>query len=175
MIACVEGHAAGFGGVQVGVHAQIHLLVQANHLGLALRDMGLQLALNLAGEVTHDLVHQLAHDVAHIIRGIGIGQIAFGHAHGQQIAAVQLHRRFGREVDDDEGREAAVDQHKAANIRFEAGLGDALHHARILNRALGGDLQHARDGIAQGNQHVFGAVNDGGVLWAHGCGVSTDA
>ncbi|MPM59830.1 hypothetical protein SDC9_106676 [bioreactor metagenome] len=174
VVACVEGHAARFRGIQIGIHTQIDLLVQADHLGLTLRDMGLQFALHLAGEVANDLVHQLAHDVAHIVRGIGTGQIALGHAHGQQIAAVELHGRIGREVDDDERRKTTIDQHKAADIGFETCLGDALHHARVLNRALGGHLQHARDGVAQGNQHIFGAVDDGGGGLAHGCIGSRD-
>ena len=167
VVAGVEGHAAGLGVVEVGVHAQHHLLVQHQHLGLVLGDVGLQFAADLAGEVAHHLVHQLAHHVADFIRRVRRHQVFLGHAHAQQVALVQLHRGGGREIDDDQAREAAIEQHKAANVGLEAGFGDALHHAGIVHLALCGHGEHARDGVAQAHQQVFGAEYDGLIREAH--------
>jgi hypothetical protein len=86
----VERHTPGFGLVQVGVHAQQHLLVQRHHLGLALGDVGLQFAVHLAGEVAQDLVHQFAHDVAHLVGGERARQVFTRHAHVQHVLGIQL-------------------------------------------------------------------------------------
>jgi iron complex outermembrane receptor protein len=71
------------------------------------------------------------------------------HAHAQHVAAVQLHGGRSREVDDHQAREAAVHQNEAADVGLEAGLGDALHHARVLDGALRGHLEHARYRVAE--------------------------
>ena len=91
----VEGHAPRFGVVQVGIDTELHLLVQHQHLGLVLGDVGLHLAAYFAGEVAHDLVHQLPHDVADLVGGVGVGQVVLAQAHIEQIAAVQLHGGIG--------------------------------------------------------------------------------
>ena len=91
----VEGDAARFRIVQVGVDAQLHLFVEHQHFGLILCDVSLQFAADFAGEVAHHLVHQLAHHIADFIRRMGAGQIAFRHAHVEQVAAIKLHGRSG--------------------------------------------------------------------------------
>ena len=134
-----EGDAAGFGLVEVGVDAEHDLLVERQHLGLVLRDVGLQFARDLAGEVADDLVHQFAHDVADFVGGVGGGEVFLGHAHVQHVAFVQFHGGLGGEVDDHEAGETAVEEHEAADVRFQAGLADALHHAGVVDLALRGD------------------------------------
>lgn len=163
----VEGHAPRFGVVQIGIHAQLHLFGQNQHLGLVLGDVGLHFTAHFAGEVAHHLVHQLAHNVTHLIRGVRAGQIVFAQAHVQQVGAVQLHGRLGRKVDDDQPGEAAIEQHEAANVGLEIGLFNALHHSRVLHLAVGSHAQHAGDGAAQADQQIVGAQDVGGVVCVH--------
>ena len=128
------------------------------------------LLLHLAGEVAHHLVHQLAHHIAHFVRRVGADQIVLGHAHVQQVVGIQLHRGLGREVDDDQPREAAIEQHKTADVGLEARLADALHHAGVVDLAVGGHVQDPGDGVAQADQQIFGAVDGGFIGEAHGVG-----
>ena len=79
----------------------------------------------------------------------------------QHVLGIQLHGCLGREVDDDQTREPAVEQHKAADVRLEAGARDALHHAGVVDFALRGLVEHPGDRVAQAGENVFDAVHDG--------------
>ncbi|MNT38194.1 hypothetical protein D3C72_1743780 [compost metagenome] len=125
----VESDAAHFRAVQRRVDAEHHLLVQHQHLRLALGDVRLQFAPHLAREVTHDLIHQLAHDVRHFVRRVEAGQLRLRHTHVQHVALVDFHRRIGGKIEHDQARETAIEHHEAADVRLQARLGDALHHA----------------------------------------------
>ena len=149
-----EGDAARFGLVEIGVDTEHHLLVDDQHLGLVLRDVGVQLAPDLAGEITQHLVHQFAHDVADLVRGVRADQILLVHAHVEHVALVQFDGGLGREVQDHQTRKAPVEQDETADVRLQAGLLDSLHHAGILDPGLGRHPQHITDGITQANQEI---------------------
>ena len=159
--------AATLGRVEVGIDGQHHLLVDDQHFRLILGEVGLEVACHLAGKFAGNLVHQFTHDVADVIRGVRAGQFLLRHAHVQHVVLVELHRGLGRKVDDDETGEAPVQQYETADVRFEAGLGDALDHARIVDLAMRRGGQNLAHRIAQDRQDVFSAECGGMVFGGH--------
>lgn len=158
VVAGVETYTACLGLVEVGIYAEHDLAVEYQHLGLVLGDVGLQFATDFAGEIARHLVHQLTHDVGDFVCGVRRCEVVTAHTHVQQVAFIQLHGSLGREVDDHQTGESSVKQHKAANVRAQAGFGDALHHGRIVNLTVRCLTQNMGDRVAQTDQKVFGVV-----------------
>lgn len=92
--------------IEVGVNGNPDLPVEGEHLRLALGDRGLELLADLLGKVSEDLVHQLAHDVAYLVRGIDLSLLIIRDVHAGEVVVINLHRRLGSEVYDDQSEKA---------------------------------------------------------------------